>query len=225
MQAKGRWRRHPHGLFAARRAGACPPPSRSRGGLLRPGVRDHDALDRADDPGGRARGDRPISRSSATTSRYRNRSARCWTTPDFRSRRVHRPRPRVDGDRHPPLCPTSSPAITASRSSSQDPTRPDLLQNDPDDPDQDRRGRGARSKTSMPAWCPSMATRCRWPPSPMSMNAGRVSNGEGLGQIDASGLRIREKYRAFDAEEKFGLGYATTRPSRGPNPPAAPAAR
>jgi len=29
----------------------------------------------------------------------------------------------------------------------------------------------------------------------------------GLGEIDASGLRIREAYRAFDAEEKFGIGY------------------
>ena len=29
----------------------------------------------------------------------------------------------------------------------------------------------------------------------------------GLGEIDASGLRIRDKYRAFDAEEKFGIGY------------------
>lgn len=30
----------------------------------------------------------------------------------------------------------------------------------------------------------------------------------GLGEIDASGLRIRAPYRAFDAEEKFGIGYA-----------------
>lgn len=30
----------------------------------------------------------------------------------------------------------------------------------------------------------------------------------GLGEIDASGLRIRDRYRAFDAEEKFGIGYA-----------------
>jgi len=30
----------------------------------------------------------------------------------------------------------------------------------------------------------------------------------GLGEIDASGLRIRAKYAAFDAEEKFGVGYA-----------------
>ncbi len=29
----------------------------------------------------------------------------------------------------------------------------------------------------------------------------------GLGEIDASGLRIRPKYAAFDAEEKFGIGY------------------
>jgi hydrogenase expression/formation protein HypD len=29
----------------------------------------------------------------------------------------------------------------------------------------------------------------------------------GLGEIDASGLRIRAKYRAFDAEDKFGIGY------------------
>jgi hydrogenase expression/formation protein HypD len=29
----------------------------------------------------------------------------------------------------------------------------------------------------------------------------------GLGEIDASGLRIRPRYRAFDAEEKFGIGY------------------
>ncbi|PWE30364.1 hydrogenase formation protein HypD [Pararhodobacter marinus] len=32
----------------------------------------------------------------------------------------------------------------------------------------------------------------------------------GLGEIDASGLRIREKYLAFDAEEKFGIGYAAS---------------
>ncbi|MFZ7092730.1 hydrogenase formation protein HypD [Primorskyibacter sp. 2E233] len=30
----------------------------------------------------------------------------------------------------------------------------------------------------------------------------------GLGEIDASGLRIRRKYAAYDAEEKFGIGYA-----------------
>jgi hydrogenase expression/formation protein HypD len=30
----------------------------------------------------------------------------------------------------------------------------------------------------------------------------------GLGEIDASGLRIRPAYAAFDAEEKFGIGYA-----------------
>jgi len=29
----------------------------------------------------------------------------------------------------------------------------------------------------------------------------------GLGEIDSSGLRIRAKYAAFDAEEKFGVGY------------------
>ena len=30
----------------------------------------------------------------------------------------------------------------------------------------------------------------------------------GLGEIDASGLRIRAAYRPWDAEEKFGIGYA-----------------
>ena len=30
----------------------------------------------------------------------------------------------------------------------------------------------------------------------------------GLGEIDASGLRIKARYAAFDAEEKFGIGYA-----------------
>jgi hydrogenase expression/formation protein HypD len=29
----------------------------------------------------------------------------------------------------------------------------------------------------------------------------------GLGEIDASGLRIRDRYAAFDAEAKFGIGY------------------
>ncbi len=33
----------------------------------------------------------------------------------------------------------------------------------------------------------------------------------GLGEIDASGLRIRPAYAAFDAEEKFGVGYAGVR--------------
>ena len=32
----------------------------------------------------------------------------------------------------------------------------------------------------------------------------------GLGEIDASGLRIRDTYLAFDAEEKFGIGYAAS---------------
>jgi len=29
----------------------------------------------------------------------------------------------------------------------------------------------------------------------------------GLGEIDASGLKIRDVYKAYDAEEKFGIGY------------------
>ncbi|WP_424971358.1 hydrogenase formation protein HypD [Dinoroseobacter sp. S76] len=33
----------------------------------------------------------------------------------------------------------------------------------------------------------------------------------GLGEIDASGLRIRETYAAFDAEEKFEIGYGAER--------------
>jgi hydrogenase expression/formation protein HypD len=33
----------------------------------------------------------------------------------------------------------------------------------------------------------------------------------GLGEIDASGLRIRPSYAAYDAEEKFGIGYAAPR--------------
>lgn len=33
----------------------------------------------------------------------------------------------------------------------------------------------------------------------------------GLGEIDASGLRIRARYRAWDAEEKFGIGYGGVR--------------
>ncbi|PFG64478.1 Hydrogenase maturation protein HypD [Thioclava sp. ES.031] len=33
----------------------------------------------------------------------------------------------------------------------------------------------------------------------------------GLGEIDKSGLRIRTQYEAYDAEEKFGIGYAAGR--------------
>lgn len=33
----------------------------------------------------------------------------------------------------------------------------------------------------------------------------------GLGEIDKSGLRIRDRYSAFDAEEKFGIGYGGKR--------------
>ena len=33
----------------------------------------------------------------------------------------------------------------------------------------------------------------------------------GLGEIDESGLRIRPRYAAFDAEEKFGIGYGADR--------------
>ncbi|OOY10054.1 hydrogenase formation protein HypD [Thioclava sp. F36-7] len=33
----------------------------------------------------------------------------------------------------------------------------------------------------------------------------------GLGEIDRSGLRIRAQYEAYDAEEKFGIGYAAGR--------------
>jgi hydrogenase expression/formation protein HypD len=40
----------------------------------------------------------------------------------------------------------------------------------------------------------------------------------GLGEIDASGLRIRPRYAAFDAEEKFQVGYAVGRPTVVPEP-------
>ena len=40
----------------------------------------------------------------------------------------------------------------------------------------------------------------------------------GLGEIDASGLRIRPAYAAFDAEEKFGVGYGATGPRHVPEP-------
>lgn len=33
----------------------------------------------------------------------------------------------------------------------------------------------------------------------------------GLGEIDASGLRVRKKYERFDAEDKFGIGYGAAR--------------
>ena len=33
----------------------------------------------------------------------------------------------------------------------------------------------------------------------------------GLGEIDASGLRIRDRYERFDAEKKFGIGYGNRR--------------
>ena len=36
----------------------------------------------------------------------------------------------------------------------------------------------------------------------------------GLGEIEASGLRIRAAYRAFDAEEKFGIGYGAGSPRK-----------
>jgi hydrogenase expression/formation protein HypD len=39
----------------------------------------------------------------------------------------------------------------------------------------------------------------------------------GLGEIDASGLRMRETYIGFDAETRFGIGYAA-----GPRPEARP---
>ncbi len=47
----------------------------------------------------------------------------------------------------------------------------------------------------------------------------------GLGEIDASGLRIRPKYAAFDAERKFRIGYGAGSRAPWPNPMAAPAAR
>lgn len=34
----------------------------------------------------------------------------------------------------------------------------------------------------------------------------------GLGEIDSSGVRMRAAYAAFDAEQKFGVGYAAVRP-------------
>ncbi len=40
----------------------------------------------------------------------------------------------------------------------------------------------------------------------------------GLGEIDASGLRIRDRYKAFDAEAKFSVGYgADSRPGTEPD--------
>ena len=40
----------------------------------------------------------------------------------------------------------------------------------------------------------------------------------GLGEIDESGLRIRDAYRAYDAEAKFGVGYGAGLPRAVPEP-------
>lgn len=40
----------------------------------------------------------------------------------------------------------------------------------------------------------------------------------GLGEIDASGLRIRDAYAAFDAEAKFGIGYGAGTPRAAAEP-------
>jgi hydrogenase expression/formation protein HypD len=40
----------------------------------------------------------------------------------------------------------------------------------------------------------------------------------GLGEIDASGLRIRDAYRMYDAESKFGVGYGKGAPRVVPEP-------
>ncbi len=40
----------------------------------------------------------------------------------------------------------------------------------------------------------------------------------GLGEIDASGLRIRPDYAGFDAEAKFGVGYGAAGPRHVPEP-------
>ena len=54
-EGQGRRRRHPHGLFDARRGEARRGEPGARGRLLRHRLRDHDAADRAGDRGGRAR--------------------------------------------------------------------------------------------------------------------------------------------------------------------------
>ena len=52
---QGRRRRHPHGLFADGRARHRPQEPRSRGGVLRPRLRDHHAVDGAHRAAGRSR--------------------------------------------------------------------------------------------------------------------------------------------------------------------------
>jgi hypothetical protein len=58
---QGRRRRCAHGLFADGCAGAGARQPRARGGVLRARLRDHDALDRADDPAGGSDGIRNFS--------------------------------------------------------------------------------------------------------------------------------------------------------------------
>ena len=59
-RGQGGRRRHPHGLFAARRAADRQAEPRSRGRVLRHRVRDHGALDRADAEARPRRGDRQL---------------------------------------------------------------------------------------------------------------------------------------------------------------------
>ena len=55
MQGQGRGRRHPHGLFDARRGAHRRGGAGPRGGVLRHRLRDHHAADRGGDPAGRSR--------------------------------------------------------------------------------------------------------------------------------------------------------------------------
>ena len=71
-----------------------------RGGVLRPRLRNHDAVDRADHPAGRGRTASRISRCSATTSPSCRQSRRSSTAPICRLDGFLGAGPCLDGDRH-----------------------------------------------------------------------------------------------------------------------------
>ena len=99
---QGRGRRHPHGLLAARRAADRQAEPRPRRRLLRDRLRDHRALHRADPEARQGRG-RPQLLLHVQPRHDRAAAAGAARLARPAPRRLHRPRPRLDRGRRPPV--------------------------------------------------------------------------------------------------------------------------
>ena len=210
---QGRGRRHPDGLLAAGRAADRQGEPRPRRHLHGDRLRDDRAVDGADAQAREGRG-RAELLLHVQPRDDRAAAARAARLAGPAPRRLHRPGPRVDRRRRPPVR-VHPGASTASRSPSPASSRSTCCTRSTCCSRSSRRV-AARSRTSTPASCRGRATSRALQVMGEVFELRPHFEWRGMGFISQSGLKLSKAYADLDAEIRYARPRRARRRSRRP---------